>query len=416
MKQYIKTVWVLAIAVLFTIPYNNAKAQPRASVSFQMFYDELSPYGRWIDAPGQGYVWVPNAGNDFRPYYSSGHWVMTEYGNTWVSDYDWGWAPFHYGRWTNDPYYGWMWIPDTEWGPAWVSWRNGGGYYGWAPMAPGISINVAIGPRYTVANDWWVFIPNKYIYNPRFHQHYRGPRYNTTIINQTTIINNTYVYNNHRYISGPRRDDVERRTGQRVVTYDVRDNNRPGRSNVQDRTVDIYRPRVEQRKDNTRPQHAVNAERPIQSMDRNAVNNRIEQRNPVDRPVQNDRVRQTQPDRVAQAPEQRNQANNGNVRMQQQNERNEQARQQREASDRNMQDRNRVAEQRQNADVQKQRQVQQRAEQQQRIEQNRQQHWERRQETEQRPQRAEQQAPQRTTQPQNRQETRQAPSRGRSGR
>jgi len=28
-----------------------------------------------------------------------------------ASDYNWGWAPFHYGRWAYDPFYGWMWVP-----------------------------------------------------------------------------------------------------------------------------------------------------------------------------------------------------------------------------------------------------------------------------------------------------------------
>jgi hypothetical protein len=97
------------------------------------FYDDLSPYGQWVQTPEYGRVWIPDAGPDFQPYASNGHWVMTEYGNTWVSDYAWGWAPFHYGRWYQDRYRGWAWIPGRDWGPAWVSWRSGGGYYGWAP-------------------------------------------------------------------------------------------------------------------------------------------------------------------------------------------------------------------------------------------------------------------------------------------
>src|ERR1043165_5421845 len=68
--------------------------------SYQQFYDDLSPYGEWVEDPQYGYVWVPDAGDDFRPYYSNGYWVNSDYGNTWVSNYDWGWAPFHYGRWT----------------------------------------------------------------------------------------------------------------------------------------------------------------------------------------------------------------------------------------------------------------------------------------------------------------------------
>src|ERR1700761_1436748 len=42
----------------------------------QVFYDELSPYGNWIDYPDYGYVWAPaDVGPDFRPYATNGYWV-----------------------------------------------------------------------------------------------------------------------------------------------------------------------------------------------------------------------------------------------------------------------------------------------------------------------------------------------------
>src|SRR5689334_22664545 len=109
----------IAIAILlsFCIP---KKSIAQGSVSYQVFYDQLSPYGIWIDDPTYGYIWVPNTGAGFQPYASNGYWVYTEYGWTWVSNYKWGWAPFHYGRWENSPAYGWYWIPGTEWSPAWV--------------------------------------------------------------------------------------------------------------------------------------------------------------------------------------------------------------------------------------------------------------------------------------------------------
>src|SRR5437762_2316586 len=112
-------------------PYNgNDQQYGNNDVSYQTFYDDLSPYGQWVDYPGYGYVWVPDAGSDFRPYSTNGHWVWSEdYEWMWVSDYDWGWAPFHYGRWEEDPAYGWFWVPGYEWSPAWVIWRNGGDYY-----------------------------------------------------------------------------------------------------------------------------------------------------------------------------------------------------------------------------------------------------------------------------------------------
>jgi len=89
--------------------------------AYQQFESTLSPYGAWQDVPTYGRVWIPSSGvvgYDFAPYSSGGHWVMSDYGWTWVSDYDWGWAPFHYGRWMVVGGYGWCWMPGTHWGPA----------------------------------------------------------------------------------------------------------------------------------------------------------------------------------------------------------------------------------------------------------------------------------------------------------
>lgn len=136
MKSITKNIGIAlsAITLFILIGTTQAKAQ-QANVSFQVFYDQLAPYGEWINDPDYGYIWLPDAGQDFQPYASNGRWVNTQYGNTWYSDYDWGWAPFHYGRWVRNNYYGWAWVPGYEWGPAWVSWRQGGGQYGWAPLA-----------------------------------------------------------------------------------------------------------------------------------------------------------------------------------------------------------------------------------------------------------------------------------------
>lgn len=103
------------------------------------FEASLSPYGAWVTVAGIGRVWRPYptvVGNEFQPYSSNGSWVYTDVGWTWVSEWDWGWAPFHYGRWWLDDYYGWVWMPGYTWGPAWVSWRWGGGYIGWEPLTP----------------------------------------------------------------------------------------------------------------------------------------------------------------------------------------------------------------------------------------------------------------------------------------
>ena len=206
----------------------KAFAQPGVGITRQDFYDELSPYGQWLDNPTYGQVWRPQVDEGFQPYATDGHWEMTEYGNTWVSDYAWGWAPFHYGRWQFDDYYGWIWIPGYEWGPAWVSWRSGGGYYGWAPLGFGMNIDVNINIPY----NYWVFVPDIYIRSPRVYS-YCVPRNRIgNIYVGTAYLNNYYRYNNRAYAYGPQRRDIERITRNRVNVYRADDLYRNGRNNT----------------------------------------------------------------------------------------------------------------------------------------------------------------------------------------
>jgi hypothetical protein len=98
----------------------------------------LDAYGSWEQDPDYGRVWEPDTtvvGVDFTPYETAGSWAWTSYGWTFNCDWNWGWLPFHYGRW--GWFHGhWGWVPGHHWGPAWVQWRNGGGMMGWRPLAP----------------------------------------------------------------------------------------------------------------------------------------------------------------------------------------------------------------------------------------------------------------------------------------
>jgi len=94
---------------------------------------ELDRYGSWYYETEVGNVWRPYVGTGWQPY-SSGRWVWTVFGWTWVPAESWGWATSHYGRWGFAPALGWYWIPGATWGPAWVSWAVGGDYVGWCPL------------------------------------------------------------------------------------------------------------------------------------------------------------------------------------------------------------------------------------------------------------------------------------------
>ncbi len=315
---------ILLTTILFPAP--EAKAENPFGVSFQVFYDELAPFGDWVMDARHGYIWLPYAEQGFHPYGSNGHWAMTEYGNTWVSYYDWGWAPFHYGRWYFDNFYqSWAWVPGYDWGPAWVNWRTGGGYYGWAPLAPGFGINVGM----NIPSFYFVFIPRNRIYHHYAHRYYAPYRQRVRIYNNTTIINNTVVYNNYQYVAGPNRREIERVTRRAVPVYEVRATDRAGRAAVSRNSISLYRPDLQNSRGRTveaRPSRVLEAEQArnsrSQSAGRSAANpsrstidsrdSRTIQRNSVQspsnertrsfegRPYQEGQSRSTTPDRESQ--------------------------------------------------------------------------------------------------------------------
>ena len=111
-------------------------------------------------------MWQPAAYQPgWNPYYD-GHWEETDVGNTWVSDYEWGDVPYHYGTWTFDPRMGWVWVPGYTWAPAWVVFRTGPDYIGWAPVTPTFSVGISIG-----IGDYdpghFVFVPAHAFFDPR---------------------------------------------------------------------------------------------------------------------------------------------------------------------------------------------------------------------------------------------------------
>lgn len=166
-------------------------AQAQVPAEFQ---SALEPYGEWLRHPRWGMVWVPaDRPPGWRPY-TEGHWVYTdEWGWYWISDdeeADWGWVAYHYGRWVLDSRMGWVWVPGDEWAPAWVDWRRGGDYVGWAPAPPDDVIY-----EYDDTPTWWIFVSPRYLTAPRLRTYIVPPRRTTVIIRQTVIVNRTVMLN-----------------------------------------------------------------------------------------------------------------------------------------------------------------------------------------------------------------------------
>lgn len=218
MKWYMKgIVGALALSLVVSLAPTPAQARVDVDVSFGFFYDNLTPHGSWYVSSQYGRVWQPSVyRSDWNPYYD-GHWEYTDYGWTWVSDYDWGSVPYHYGTWVLDVRYGWVWVPGYTWAPAWVVFRTGNDYCGWAPVPPGWSLGASI----NLGPSAFVFVSTRDFLSPRIGHVVLSPARTRVVVQQTRIINNITIQNNVVVNRGPDVRAVERATHRRVVQQPI---------------------------------------------------------------------------------------------------------------------------------------------------------------------------------------------------
>jgi hypothetical protein len=251
--------FLLVIVAAFTlgagVSFAPTASADRLHVDLRVVYRDLSPYGHWVQRHRHGWVWVPRGVPvNWRPY-THGHWAYTDdYGWLWVSDWAWGWAPFHYGRWVYDDDYGWVWLPGTEWAPAWVAWRYGDGWVGWAPLPPdaawhpssGFSISITLIERH-IRPTTWVFVPEREFIRPHIVRYSVLPARNVVLFGRTR--NTTrYRYRNNRIANHSLNvQQVERAARRPVIRHQVQDVDSPRLRRAPTptrREIPVYRPQV----------------------------------------------------------------------------------------------------------------------------------------------------------------------------
>ncbi len=234
--------------------YDSGTYHNQGPADESLFYSELSPYGRWIQRGSYGWVWEPTRVEvGWRPY-TRGHWVATDYGWTWLSEEPWGWATYHYGRWLFDREYGWLWVPGTQWGPAWVSFQQGNGYVGWAPLPPSVGFRAGIGIQIgglslTAQIDPYAysFVSERYFLESRVYDSILPPARNVTFVHSTRNITSIRVINHRVVNQGIPMQRIEQVTGRPVRRYQLTEtrNRAQGRvAQVQGNQVSIFRPGV----------------------------------------------------------------------------------------------------------------------------------------------------------------------------
>lgn len=137
------------------------------------YYKELAAHGSWNYVDEYGYVWRPvGVTEDWRPY-NAGYWGYGPHGYFWISNEPWGWAPYHYGRWSYISGYGWGWTAGSVFGGAWVSWSWGSTYVGWGPLDywnyPAYRSHAYIG---YYDPSCWTFVSYSHFHYNDYHHHH----------------------------------------------------------------------------------------------------------------------------------------------------------------------------------------------------------------------------------------------------
>jgi hypothetical protein len=127
----------------------------------------------------------------------------------------------------------------------------------------GPNIYVQYNSNWFAPDPWWTFVPRRHFCSDNWNDYiYDKPVYVTNI----TYINNVYVENNYTTVNhnswyqGPRVSEVERYYGHRVSTMEVVDNERHENTGVRNNQLNIYRPTVDNRRNDSRPTEYRNIE------------------------------------------------------------------------------------------------------------------------------------------------------------
>ena len=203
-------------------PESQAQAAESNSANYDVFYTKLSSdEGNWVQAGNYGYCFRPRVSADWRPY-RDGHWVWSDRGWYWDSSERFGWATYHYGRWTNIDGTGWCWIPGNQWAPAWVSWRQSDENVGWAPLPPEAEyseqrpISSWSDSYYDVGPTAYVFINYSHWHEASYANYIEPSERNVQIISETKNVTNIVTNNNVINNFGPPVQTVAAKTNQNI--------------------------------------------------------------------------------------------------------------------------------------------------------------------------------------------------------
>ena len=234
--------------VIFEFPISYDKGEGDSVITLDSVRNELSDDGEWIkvnqneidsesvtdgstefdDDINTQYVWRPNnVGENWSPY-TNGYWTYTTCGWMWVSNYKWGWRPYHYGRWWWSPQWGWVWSPGFIWAPAWVVWMFYDGYCGWYPLSPRVRWHhhhhhhgyYCHHIRFRVRH--WAFVSQGNFHGLTInHNVIIDSKQNADILKYSTFASDIDYENGRVFNKGPELKDIEKASDKTITAEDV---------------------------------------------------------------------------------------------------------------------------------------------------------------------------------------------------
>ena len=259
------------------------------TVDYKNFYDQLSPYGEWLEVRPEEvglqfntassdysnsdlfslsdiigvkevyaaaedaemvFVWKPSnelgvklvkeETAEFKPY-TNGQWIYTDEGWYFKAPTPAEETVSHYGRWVNTPSAGWLWVPGRVWSPAWVDWKQDEKYLAWAPLPPSVyvvnnTVNVPV-----IEERNYVIVEKKYFLEPQVYK-YTTINSSLSPVREMTRIENIVIVNNTIINKGPAVNIFEALIGKVINPVKIVTVKNIAEAKYTDREYIVYKP------------------------------------------------------------------------------------------------------------------------------------------------------------------------------
>lgn len=163
---------------------------------------EFGSFYVWKPAPALSITTSSVEPVDYQPY-TNGQWVYTDAGWYFKAATPPEEITSHYGRWVNSPSIGYVWMPGRVWAPSWVDWRENDTYVAWTPTSPASYIvnNVILGQP--VVEENYVVVEKRYFVEPTVYKYMYKENKNKIMIKEWRSLDGVMVMNKTVINKGP---------------------------------------------------------------------------------------------------------------------------------------------------------------------------------------------------------------------